>query len=150
MRLRGSGTASPWRSRRSRGTEYGAASTYHNLGRIAQAQRDFASAEQWYRKSLAITEKQGDEHGAAMTYNQLGIISQERRDFATAEQWYRKALAVWVKHDDKHSEAITRSNLERLREAAGPGSILEPRGTEFPPPREPPWGRFFRSVRQLP
>ena len=26
-------------------------------------QRDFASAEQWYRKSLAIEEKQGDEHG---------------------------------------------------------------------------------------
>ena len=29
---------------------------------IAQEQRDFASAEQWYRKVLAIKEKLGDEH----------------------------------------------------------------------------------------
>ena len=36
---------------------------YHQLGTIAQERRDFTSAEQWYRKSLAI-EKQGDEHGA--------------------------------------------------------------------------------------
>ena len=36
------------------GDEHGAASTYHNLGNIALEQRDFASAEQWYRKALAI------------------------------------------------------------------------------------------------
>src|SRR5208283_103231 len=36
---------------------------YHQLGMIAQERRDFASAEQWYRKALAIEEKQGDEHG---------------------------------------------------------------------------------------
>ena len=32
----------------------------------------------WYRKSLAISEKQGNEHGAAITYHQLGRIAQER------------------------------------------------------------------------
>ena len=134
------------------GDEHGAASNYHCLGMIAQEQRDFASAEQWYRKSLAIEEKQGDEHGAASTYHQLGIIAAERRDFASAEQWWHKALAIWVKYGDKHHEAITRSNLERLREAAGPGSIPEPGETESPSSRvKPPWGRFFRWVRgQLP
>ena len=35
----------------------GAANTYYQLGRIAQEQRDFAAAEQWYRKSLAIRER---------------------------------------------------------------------------------------------
>ncbi len=97
-------------------------------------QRDFASAEQWYRKALAITEKQGNEHGAAITYGQLGTMAQKQRDFASAEQWYRKSLAIWVKYGDKYREAITRSNLERLREAAGPGSIPEPGETESPPP----------------
>ena len=101
---------------------------------IAQEQRDFASAEQWYRKALAIEEKQGDEHGAASTYHQLGMIAQEQRDFASAEQWYRKALAIWIKYGDKYHEEMTRSNLERLREAAGPGSIPEPGETESPPP----------------
>ena len=115
------------------GDEHGAARTYHQLGMIAQEQRDFASAEQWYRKSLAIFEKQGDEHGAAFTYHQLGMIAQEQRDFASAEQWYRKSLAIWVKYGDKHYEAMTRSLLEGLQEAAGPGSIPEPGETESPP-----------------
>jgi tetratricopeptide (TPR) repeat protein len=83
-------------------------------------------AEQWYRKSLAITERQGNEYHAASTYHQLGRIAQEQRDFATAEQWYRKALAIWVKYGDQHNQAITRSNLEILRKAAGSRSIPEP------------------------
>src|SRR5271166_1867326 len=116
------------------GDEHGAASTYHQLGMIAQEQRDFAGAEQWYRKSLAIKEKQGNEHGAASTYHQLGIIAEEQRDFASAEQWYRKALAICIKYGDKYHEEMTRSDLERLREAGGTGSIPEPGETESPPP----------------
>jgi len=101
---------------------------------IAQGQRDFASAELWYLKALAIFEEKGDEHGAAITYHTLGIIAQEQRDFAGAERWYHKALAIWVKYGNKHHEAITRSNLQTLREEAGPGSIPEPGETESPPP----------------
>jgi len=82
------------------------ASAYHQLGNVAYLQRDFASAEQWYRKSLAIFEKQGDEHGAASTYHQLGTIAQEQRDFAGAEQWYRKALAIKEKQGNEHGVAI--------------------------------------------
>jgi tetratricopeptide (TPR) repeat protein len=116
------------------GNEHGAAMTYHQLGMIAQEQRDFAMAEQWYRKALAIDEKQGNKHGAAITYHQLGNIAYLQRDLATAEQWYRKSLAIWVKYGDKHSEAAARSNLERLRGAAGRGSSPEPGETEPPPP----------------
>ena len=116
------------------GNEHGAALTYHHLGRIAQERRDFDAAEQWYRKALAIDEKQGNEHGAAITYHHLGRIAQEQRDFAGAEQWYRKALAICIKYGDKYHEEMTRFKLERLREAAGPGSIPEPGGTDSPPP----------------
>jgi Tetratricopeptide repeat len=55
------------------------------MGILAEEQRDFATAEQWHRKALAIFEKQGDEHGVASTYHQLGMIAQQQRDFATAE-----------------------------------------------------------------
>ena len=78
---------------------------------IAQEQRDFAGAEQWYRKALAIKEKQGDEHGAAITYHQLGMIAQEQRDLAGAEQWYRKALAIKEKQGDEHGAASTYHQL---------------------------------------
>jgi tetratricopeptide (TPR) repeat protein len=72
---------------------------------IAQERDDFAAAEQWYRKALAISEKQGNEHGAASTYHQLGMIAQERDDFAAAEQWYRKALAIFEKQGNEHDAA---------------------------------------------
>jgi tetratricopeptide (TPR) repeat protein len=84
------------------------------MGTIAQEQRDFAAAEQWYRKSLAITEKQGNEYGAAITYHQLGIVAEEQRDFAAAEQWYRKSLAITEKQGNKHGAAGTYGQLGRL------------------------------------
>lgn len=58
------------------------------LAVYALHQRDFAQAEQWYRKSLAMKEKQGNEQGAALTYHQLGRIAQEQRDFAQDGQSY--------------------------------------------------------------
>src|SRR5271157_2948482 len=87
------------------------AAAYHQLGWIALEQRDFASAEQWCRKSLAILEKQGDEHGAASAYHNLGIIAEEQRDFASAEQWYRKSLAIKEKQGDEYGAASTYGQL---------------------------------------
>ena len=66
-RLRGCGSVVPQGAGDHEG-EAGGQSTasqhgfYHHLGIIAQEHRDFASAEQWYRKVLAIFEKQGDEY----------------------------------------------------------------------------------------
>jgi len=88
-----------------------AADSYHQLGIIAEKRRDFAGAEAWYRKSLAIREKPGDEHGAAKTYHQLGGVAQERGDFAGAEAWYRKSLAIDEKLGDEHGAAITYHQL---------------------------------------
>jgi len=78
---------------------------------IAQKQRDFVAAEKWYRKSLAIKEKQGNEHGAATSYHQLGMIAQEQRDFAAAEKWYRKSLAIEEKQGNEHGAAISYGQL---------------------------------------
>jgi tetratricopeptide (TPR) repeat protein len=94
-----------------RGDSEGEAGAYHQLGRIAQEQREFATAETWYRKSLAINEKQGNEHGAAMTYHQLGRIAEEQREFATAETWYRKSLAIKEKQGNEHGAAMTYHQL---------------------------------------
>jgi tetratricopeptide (TPR) repeat protein len=87
------------------------AAALHQLGTIAVERRDFAAAEQWYRKALAISEKLGIEHGAARTYHQLGIIATERREFAAAEHWYRKTLAIWEKLGNEHDAASTYHQL---------------------------------------
>ena len=52
-----SGTTNPWPLVKSWATSLALPTTYHDLGIIAQEQRDFAQAEQWYRKSLAISER---------------------------------------------------------------------------------------------
>ncbi len=91
----------------------GEAGAYHQLGRIAEERRDFNSAETWYRKSLAISEKQY-KHRAAQTYHQLGVIAQQRRDFNLAETWYQKSLAIKEKHGDERGAAKSYGQLGSL------------------------------------
>ena len=90
--------------------------TYHQLGRIAEEQRDFAAAEGWYRRSLEIKERRGNEHGAASTYHQLGRIAEEQRDFVAAEGWYRRSLEIKERQGNEHGAAITYHQLGRLAE----------------------------------
>ena len=87
--------------------------SYHQLGRIAQERRDFAAAEEWYKKSLDIEGKQGNEHGAA-SYHQLGRIAEERRDFAAAEEWYKKSLDIEEKQGNEHGAASSYHQLGRI------------------------------------
>ena len=86
-------------------------SACHQLGMIAQKQRDFQVAEKWYRKALEIDERQGNEHGAAITYGQLGNLALEQRDFQAAENWYRKSLGVQEKQGNEHGAAQTYHQL---------------------------------------
>jgi hypothetical protein len=55
---------------------------WHQLGSIAEGQRDFAAVERWYLKSLKITEKLGNERGAAIAYGQLAIENDFTREVA--------------------------------------------------------------------
>ena len=81
---------------------------------IAEEQRDFAAAEAWYKKSLAIKEKQGNEHGAASTYHQLGRIAQERRDFFQAGDFYLKSIKMFANTSDTYNLMIAISSYARL------------------------------------
>jgi len=94
-----------------RGDAEGEAAAYHQLGRIAEEQRDLATARDWYLKSLAIKEQQGNLRGAASTYHQLGRIAEEQRDFATARDWYLKSLAISEQQGNLHGAAITYHQL---------------------------------------
>lgn len=82
----------------------GEAEAYHQLGTIAQEQRNFSIAEKWYKKALAIYEKLDCQHANALIYHNLGMISGEQRDFATAEEWCKKALAINEELDDEGKE----------------------------------------------
>ena len=49
------------------------------LGRIAEEQCDFASAEQWYRKALAIWVKYGDKYREEITRSNLERLREAAR-----------------------------------------------------------------------
>jgi tetratricopeptide (TPR) repeat protein len=72
----------------------GLATTYHQLGNIAQARGRLDEAEDWYRKSLAIEEELGNAPGTADSYHQLGMAAQARGRLDEAEDWYLKSLAI--------------------------------------------------------
>ena len=92
------------------------ASALHQLGRVAQEERDFAGARELYLQSLAINEKKGNLQGAATCYHQLGILAQEERDFAVAREWYLKSLVIKEKLGNLHGAAVSYHQLGTVAE----------------------------------
>ena len=84
--------------------------TYHQLGMIAEERRDFDQAENWYRKSLAIEEKQGNEHGAAITHGQLGILAGSQGRYRDCGQWLIRCIQTFATCNDRaRAEGNTRN-----------------------------------------
>ena len=115
--------------------------SYGQLGNLAVEQRDFAAAEQWYRKSLAISEKQGNEHGAAITLGQLGICAGLQESYEESADWLIRSIVSLTNSGDANSAKRNLGNLQLLHrradeahkrvirekwKAAGMGDFLEP------------------------
>jgi tetratricopeptide (TPR) repeat protein len=84
---------------------------YHNLGIVAQEQRQWAQAEEYYHKALEIYIEFNDRYSQAGTYNELGIVAEEQRQWAQAEEYYHKALEIKIEFADRYSQAKTYNGL---------------------------------------
>jgi hypothetical protein len=68
------------------------ASVHHQLGNVAQAQRQLSQAEQYYQEALRIKVEFNDRYSQAATYNQLANVAQlqengpQARDYGRAER----------------------------------------------------------------
>jgi tetratricopeptide (TPR) repeat protein len=87
---------------------------YHHLGVVAQERGRLEEAEQWYRRSLTISEDRGDLSGMATTYGQLGVLNQELWRLKKAEQWYRRSLTISKDRGDRPGMANTYHQLGGL------------------------------------
>jgi Tetratricopeptide repeat len=85
------------------GDEAGAVLSYHQLGMLAQHQRDLASARAWYLKALLVEERQGSEHGAAITYHQLGVLASLEGRVRDACAWLLRAIGGLANTSDAHA-----------------------------------------------
>jgi len=85
--------------------------TYHQLGVVAQEQRQWAQAEGYYQQALEISIAFNDRYEQAGTYHQLGIVAQEQRQWAQAEAYYQQALEIFVAFNDRYAQADTYHQL---------------------------------------
>jgi len=92
------------------------ASIYHQLGMVAEGQRQWQAAEQYSQKALAIQIEFNDEYSQASTYHQLGRVAQEQHQWQATEQYYQKALSIFINFNDKYSQASTYHQLGRVAE----------------------------------
>ena len=61
---------------------YSQASTLHQLGMVAQEQRQWAAAEGYYKQALAIYVEFNDRYEQAGTLHQLGMVAQAQRQLS--------------------------------------------------------------------
>jgi tetratricopeptide (TPR) repeat protein len=71
------------------------ATSYHQLGSVAQDRGDLDSAQTWYQKSLEIEEALGNRPGMALTYGQMGLLSEERQNKGEALDWTVKCVGLF-------------------------------------------------------
>ena len=90
----------------------GKAGIYHQLGYVAQEQRQFQQAEQYYQQALQIYIVEDNyRYGQAATYHQLGYVAQEQRQFQQAEQYHQQALKIYIEYNDRYEQAKTYHHL---------------------------------------
>jgi len=96
------------------------ATTYHQLGIVAQELREYHQARDYYQQALEINIEFGDRYSCARTYHQLGIVAQELREYHQARDYYQQALEINIEFGDRYSCASTYHNLgivaQELRE----------------------------------
>ena len=97
------------------------ASTYHQLGLIAQGNGRYEEAEERYRAALSINEALGEtldnEAECADCYHGLGLVSQALRRFEEAAQWHQRALAIRERLEDEPEVADECRQLALVSEA---------------------------------
>jgi tetratricopeptide (TPR) repeat protein len=89
----------------------GSANIYHQLGRVAEEQRQWTQAEGYYQQALGIFIEFNDRNGQASTYHQLGMVAQEQRQWAQAEGNYQQALGIKIEFNDRYGQASTYHQL---------------------------------------
>jgi tetratricopeptide (TPR) repeat protein len=99
------------------------ASTYHQLGVVAQQQRQWPQAEQYYQQALQIYIDFKDRYLQASTYHQLGVVAQQQRQWPQAKEFFLQALSIFVAANDQYSFDIVMRSLTRLWQASNDKDI---------------------------
>ena len=88
------------------GDFYKAADEYHQLGMLAQEQRQFNQAISYYPKALGVYEKFQDWYRTSLTLAKLGKVLEAQSNFSQALAIYIHGLAIGIKHYQEFIEVF--------------------------------------------
>jgi len=92
------------------------ATILHQLGRVAEEQREWSEAERYYKDALKIKIEYNDRYAQAGTLHQLGMVAEEQREWSEAERYYKDALKIYIEYNDRYAQAGTLHQLGRVAE----------------------------------
>jgi tetratricopeptide (TPR) repeat protein len=99
------------------------AGSYHHLGVVAEEQRQFTQAEQYYQQALQLFIDSNDRHSQAFIYNNFGVLAEEQRQWNKARTYFLQALEIYVSYQDTYKGSVVLSSLARLWQASGDASL---------------------------
>jgi len=84
---------------------------YQQLGVVAQAQRQWEQAKQYYQQGLLIYEEHKARYEQAGIYQNLGAIAQKQQQWGQAKQYYQQALQIYEEYKARYEQANMYHNL---------------------------------------
>ena len=87
------------------------ATTYHQLGSVAQDLREYQQARDYYQQALSLYIEFGDRYEQANTLHQLGMVAQDLREYQQARDYYQQALSLYIEFGDRYEQANTLHQL---------------------------------------
>ncbi len=134
------------------GDKKGIANCYNNIGLVYDEQGNsssskklaadkYASAIEYYKKSLKIFEESYDKKGMSMCYMNIGIVYEEQGYSASSEklaedkyisaiEYYQKALKIKEKLGDKKGIAMVLGNIANLNNTLADSLVTKKEKTE--------------------
>jgi tetratricopeptide (TPR) repeat protein len=92
------------------------ATTYHQLGNVAEKLREYEQARVYYQQALEIKIEFGDRYECAGTYHQLGNLTYLLREYEQARVYYQQTLEIFIEFGDRYECAGTYQQLGRVAE----------------------------------
>ncbi len=93
------------------------ATVYHQLGAVAQEQRQWETAVRHYEQVLAIFIEFDDKHGQTRLFHGFGRVAEEQKRWAEASDYFINALKIFHDFQDTHTSKITIGSLLRVYQA---------------------------------
>ena len=80
---------------------------------------NYAQAQEYHEKALAIRLEIGDRKGEAADYGNLGTVFKSIGNYAQAQEYHEKALAIRLEIGDRKGEAADYGNLGTVFQSLG-------------------------------